>query len=163
DYAGAARDRDPYNKFSRLYLGPLSPYTQISVDARRSLLRRLGVGGAFWIRRLHDYRDQGPFETSFEDYRLNAQAFPLRRVELDLEFHQGHSDRLSPFNDNLFDVTQRGETSVQDFTAELRHTFGEGRLTVNGGGYYRRTGVQDRMLGHQETSQEGLLGGLWLR
>ena len=164
DYTGAARDRDPFNKFSRLYLGPLSPYTQVALDARRSLSTRLGVGGAVWIRRLNDSRDQGPFETSFEDYRLHAQAFPIRRVELDIEFHQRHSDRLSPFDEAPFgDVTHTGETRVQDFTAELRHSFAEGQLTLSGGGYYRRIRIQDRYIGAENTSQKGLLGGAWFR
>jgi len=164
DYTSAANDRDPYNKFTRLYLGPLSPYTQVALDARRSLSTRLGLGGAVWIRRLNDSRDQGPFQTSFEDYRLHAQAFPIRRVELDMEFHQRHSDRLSPFDEAPFgDVTRTGETRVQDFTAELRRSFGEGRLTLSGGGYYRRIRVQDRYIGVENTSQKGMLGGAWLR
>jgi len=164
DYTSAARDQDPYNKLTRLYLGPLSPYAQVAVDARRSLMTRLGVGGAVWIRRLNDSRDQGPFETSFEDYRLHAQTFPLRRVELDLEFHQRHSDRLSPFDEAAFgDVSHAGETRVQDFTAEFRHAFGEGRLNVSGGGYYRRFRVQDHYLGVQNSEQKGFLGGASIR
>jgi len=164
DYTSAARDRDPYNKWTRLYLGPLSPYTQVALEARRTVWARLAAGGAMWIRRLNESRDQGPFETSFEDYRLHAQAFPLRRVELDLEFHQRHSDRLSPFDEAAFgDVSHAGETRVQDFTAELRHAFGEGRLALSGGGYYRRIRVQDHYLGVQDSGQKGVLGGVWLR
>ena len=164
DYTSSARDKDPYNTLSRLYLGPLSPYSQVVVDARRTLVRHLGVGAAVWIRRLNDSRDQGPFETSFEDYRLNAQAFLPRRAELDLEFHQRHSDRLSPLTETTFDdVNQTGETRVQDLTAELRRSFGEGRLTLSAGGFYRRIRVQDRYLGTQNSQEKGLLGSASFR
>jgi hypothetical protein len=164
DFTGSARDKDPYNAQARLYLGPLSPYSQVVLDARRTLFPRLGVGAAVWIRRLNDSRDRGPFETSFEDYRLNAQAFLPRRTELDLEFHQRHSDRLSPLSETTFDdVSQTGETRVQDFTAELRRSFGEGRLTLSAGGFYRRIRVQDRYLGIQNPHEKGLLGAASLR
>jgi hypothetical protein len=164
DYTSSARDKDPYNTLARLNLGPLSPYSQVVLDARRTLFRRLGVGGAVWIRRLNDSRDQGPFETSFEDYRFNAQAFLPRRVELDLEFHQRHSDRLSPLTETTFDdVNQTGETRIQDLTAELRRSFGEGRLTLSAGGFYRRICMQDRYLGTQNSQEKGLLGAASLR
>lgn len=164
DYTSAARDRDPYNTLTRLYLGPLSPYSQFVVDARRTMFPRLGVGGGIWIRRLNDSRDQGPFETSFEDYRLNAQAFLPRRTELDLEFHQRMSDRLSPLTQSaLDDVRQTGETRVQDFTAELRRSFGEGRLTLSGGGFYRRIRVQNQYFGAQNSQEKGLLGAARFR
>jgi hypothetical protein len=164
DYTSSARDKDPYNTLARLNLGPLSPYSQVVLDARRRLFPRLGVGAAVWIRRLNDSRDQGPFETSFEDYRLNAQAFLPRRTELDLEFHQRHSDRLSPLTETTFDdVSQTGETRVQDFTAELRRSFGEGRLTLSAGGFYRRIRIQDRYLGTQNSEEKGLLGASSLR
>jgi len=52
---------------------------------------------------------------------------------------------------------------VQDFTAELRHSFGEGRLALSGGGYYRRIRVQDHYLGVQDSAQKGILGGVWMR
>jgi hypothetical protein len=164
DYTDSARDKDPYNTLARLNLGPLSPYSQGVLDARRKLFQRLSVGGAVWIRRLNDSRDQGAFETSFEDYRLNAQAFLPRRTQLDLEFHQRHSDRLSPFTETTFDdVSQTGETRVQDFTTELRRSFGEGRLTVSGGGFYRRIRIQDRYLGTQNSQEKGLLGAASIR
>jgi hypothetical protein len=164
DYTSAARDKDPYNTLTRLYLGPLSPYSQFVVDARRTIFPHLGVGGAVWIRRLNDSHDQGPFETSFEDYRLNGQTFLTRGVELDLEFHQRHSDRLSPLTETTFDdVNQTGETRVQDFTADLRRSFLEGRLTLSGGGFYRRIRFQGRYLGTQNSDEKGLLGAAWFR
>ncbi len=164
DYTSAARDQDPYNTLQRLNLGPLSPYSQAVVDARRTLFPRLSVGGGLWIRRLNNNNDQGAFETSFQDYRVNAQAIPLRRAELDLEFHQRSSDRLSPFNEVAFDdIAETGETRVQDFTAEIRRTIGEGRLSLSGGGFYRRIRVQDRYLGTENSQEKGLLGGVRFR
>ncbi len=162
DYTGAAQDRDPANNVARLYLGPLSPCTQVAVDARQSIAPRLSVGGAVWIRRLDKSSDQGPFETSFEDYRVSATSFSL--LQLDLEFHQRNSDRLSPFGAaNFDDVGTTGETRVQDFTAELRHSFAEGRLTLSGGGFYRRLRIQDRFQGTQNAQDKGLLGGASFR
>jgi hypothetical protein len=159
DYTGAATDRDPANSVERLYLGPLSPYTQVSVDARRAIGRRFSAGGAVWIRRLNDSRDQGPFETSFEDYRgFGGTSF--KWFQLDMEFHQRNSDRLSPLGATTFDDTSRtGETRVQDFTAEVRHAFAEGRLSLSGGGFYRRLRFQDRFQGMQDGHDKGLLGG----
>ena len=164
DYTSAVRDKAPYNRLARLSLGPLFPYSQFVADVRRTLFPRFGIGAEVWIRRLNDSHDQSAFETSFEDYRLNAQAFLLRRMELDLEFHQRHSDRLSPVTETTFDdVSQTGETRVQDITADLRRSFFEGRLTLSGGGFYRRIRVQGRYLGTQNSDDKGLLGAAWFR
>jgi hypothetical protein len=158
DYTINARDLDPHNPLLRLYLGPFAPYTQFVIDARRTLTRRLWLGGSLWIRRLDDTRDQGPFDTSFQDYRLNAQVFPGRRLETFLEYHERDSGRLSPFPSYQFDDIQAaGETKIQDFTAELGRTFGQGRLRLRAGGFYRRMNFQDRFFYLQHLHDRGLL------
>ena len=104
DYTLIARDRDPFNRLSRLNLGPLSPYSQVAVHARREILPRLRVGGSVWMRRLNDpEEDRGAFLASFEDYRFNVQTYPLARLETFLEFHQRNTDRPSPFGTTEFD------------------------------------------------------------
>jgi hypothetical protein len=164
DYTYQAKDLDKYNKLLRLYLGPLAPYSQFVIDARRSLTRSFRLGGSVWIRRLNDTKDQGPFDTSFEDYRVHTQFFPLRKTETFIEYHQRNSDRLSPLNPTSFvDVSHSGETKVQDMTGELRRGFGEGRFTLHGGVYYRRISLQDQFFIITGEHQSGWLAGAWWR
>jgi hypothetical protein len=108
------------------------------------------------------------------DYRVGAQIVPLRRIGLDFSYHQHDSDRLAPplpTVPSLFDdVSTSGETSVKDLTGELRRTFGEGRLTLTGGAYYRRIDIQGRSFAVQDPSltfkgvhQSGWLAGARLK
>lgn len=163
DYTVAARDLDPYNPLLRLYLGPISQYSQFNIDARHTLSSRFRLGGALFVRRLNDFKhDSSPFDTSFEDYRLNSQVYPWRQIETFLEYHQRNSDRLSPLNPSSFDdLSGTGQTSVKDLTGELRRTFGEGRFSLNGGAYYRRISYQDRFYYLNGLHQSGWLAGAW--
>ena len=162
DYTSSARDLDPHNALQRLYLGPISPYSQFVMDARRSLVPRFRLGGTIWIRRLNDAQDQGAYNTSFKDYRINSQIFPIRKTETFFEYHQRNSDRLSPLNPVSFDdISHSGETSVKDLTGEIRRSFGEGRVTLSGGAYYRRINLQDRFFFIDGAHQSGWLAGGW--
>jgi len=164
DYTIAARDRDRHNLAAALYLGPISQYSQFAIEARRSISPRLRLGGALWIRRLNDSKDQGAFNTSFEDCRANLQLFPARKLETFFEYHQHDSDRLSPLNPTGFDdVSRSGETSVKDLTGDIRRAFGEGRFGLNGGAYYRRISLQDRFFIINGIHQSGWLAGGWWR
>lgn len=161
DFTEAARDLDKYNRLYRLYLGPIPLYTQVVVDARHAFSPWLTIGGSVWIRKLDDKNDQGSFDTSFQDYRVNTQIFPLRKLQTSLEYHHRKSDRLPPDPSTTFDdVSRAGETSVTDLTGELRRSFGEGgRVTLSGGAYYRRFDIQDRFLQLKGFHQSGWLGG----
>ena len=162
DFTFASRDLDPRNPLLRLYLGPISQYSQFAIDARRTFSSMFRVGGTVWVRRLNDRKDEGPFDTSFEDYRIHAQVFPVRKMEAFLEYHQRNSDRLSPLNPASFDdLSASGETSVKDLTGEVRRSFGEGRFYVNGGAYYRRVSLQDRFFYLNGLHQSGWLAGAW--
>jgi hypothetical protein len=164
DFTEAARNADPNNPLSRLYLGPLAQYSQFAIDARRSLVKQLRVGGAVWVRRLNDAGDQGPFDTSFEDYRANVQLYPWRKIEMDFDYHQRNSDRLSPLTATRFDDLQAvGETSVKDAGFGIRRGFREGRLELNGGVYYRRISMQDRFFIINNAHQSGWTAGATLR
>jgi hypothetical protein len=162
DYTVNARDQDPYNTLLRLYLGPIAQYSQFTIDARRTLSSRVRLGGSVWLRRLNDGKDEGPFDTSFEDYRVSSQVFPLRKTEVFFEYHQRNSERLSPLTTTTLDnISQSGETSVKDLTGEIRHSFGEGRFGLNGGVYYRRVSLQDQFYFLNGLHQSGWLAGGW--
>ena len=165
DYTLIARDRARFNRLTRLNLGPLSHFSQFMIAGRREITPRLRLGGAAWIRRLNDSEeDQGAFLASFEDYRFNAQTFPLRRLEVFLEFHQRNTDRLSPLGATEFDnVSRAGETRIQDFSGELRRSFGEGRVVLQGGAFYRRISLQNRFFFIENERVVGILGGVSLK
>lgn len=164
DYTEIARDRDTFNALAGLRLGPISDYAQFFVDAHHTLTSRVRVGASVSVRRLTDEKNQGPFDTSFEDYRAHAQLFPLRKTELFFEYHQRNSDRLSPLTaTTLDDVSASGETSVKDMTGEVRRTFGNGRLGLNGGVYYRRISMQDQFFFLNGLHQSGWLAGGWVK
>jgi hypothetical protein len=164
DYSYFATDRDPYNRLQRLYLGPISPYSQFVIDAHRALRPELQLGASVWVRRLNSSSDQGPFDTSFQDYRAHAQIFLLRKFASVVEYHQRNSDRLSPGAATTFDdVRAAGETSVKDFTGEIRRSFREGRISLNGGAYYRRISVQDQFNVIRGAHQSGWLTGAWVK
>ena len=165
DYTVIARDRDTFNRFTRLNLGPLSPFSQFMISGRREITPRLRIGSSVWIRRLNDSaEDQAAFLASFEDYRFNAQTFPFRKLEVFLEFHQRNTDRLSPLGTTEFDdVGTAGETRIQDFSGELRRSFGEGRVVLQGGIFYRRINLQNQFFFIENERVVGVLGGVSLK
>jgi hypothetical protein len=143
DYTYGANDQDPYNVYRRLNLNPKSPYSQFTIDARHSFTSYLRLGGAMVFRELNNNRDQGPFDTSFNDYRVNAQVFPWRRIETFVEYHQHNSDRKNPVPQAFFpDVSAVGETRIQDLTVQVGRAFFENRLNVQGGAFFRRINFQ---------------------
>jgi hypothetical protein len=164
DFTEQSTDLDPHNPLLRLYLGPIAQYTQFVFDARRTVSSMLRVGGSVWVRRLNDKSNEGPFDTSFEDYRINSQIYPLRKIETFFEYHQRNSDRLNPLNATEFDdLTATGETSVKDLTGNIRRTFGEGRFSLSGGAYYRRISLQDRFYYLNGLHQSGWLASAWVK
>jgi hypothetical protein len=162
DYAYLATDRDPHNSAVRLNLGTIASYSQVVADVQRSLTPRLRVGGAAWIRHL-DAVSQGPFDTSYEDYRAHARVVAMRQAELSVEYHQRHSDRLSPVTAvALDDMRAVGETTIKDVDAEVRRSFAEGRVTVNGGAFYRNISMQDAFMVVSGSHEAGWLAGVRL-
>ncbi|HLJ47886.1 MAG TPA: hypothetical protein VKU01_17845 [Bryobacteraceae bacterium] len=148
----------------RLNFGPLSPFSQFVGSLQRTVSGTLQLGGAVWVRRLNDSADQSAFDTSFQDYRVNAQWMPARKYQAFFEYHEHDSDRLSAFNATSFDdVSQSGETSVKDLTGQIGRAFAEGRLNLSGGAYYRRISLQDRFLINSGLHQSGWLADGWWR
>ena len=149
---------------SRLYLGALQPYSQFTIEGQRTLTRSLGLGASVWIRRLNSASDQGPFDTSFEDYRAHANFLLARKWLLFAEYHQHNSDRIAPGSAIYFDdISLSGETSVKDISAEVRRSFKENRFGFNGGAYYRRISLQDKYFLVDNQHQSGFLSGAWLK
>lgn len=164
DYTLAARDLDSFNRLPRLYLGPIPPYSQVSASGSREVASRLRLGGAVVVRRLNDDADQDAFAASFEDYRVNAQVFPVGRIELLLEYHRRNVDRASPLGAMDFDdVSRSGETLVQDFSGEIRRAFGEGKLILSGGAFYRRMDLQNKYFFIEGERVFGFLGSVRYR
>jgi hypothetical protein len=164
DYTSDVRDLAAKNPLYRLYLGPIAQYSQIDVEGHHQILGNLRAGAAFIVRRLNNHINEGPYDTSFEDYRFNGQYFPWRKIETFFEYHQRNSDRLSPLGVNtLDDLGSTGETSIKDMTGEIRRAFGEGRFSLSGGVYYRRISMQNQFFYITNQHQSGVLGSAWVR
>lgn len=162
DYTEVARDYDTYNALPALNILPIAEYSQFMLDAQRTLTERFRVGGSVWVRRLLNDNNIGPFDTSFEDYRVNTQIFPLRKTQLFYEYHQHNSDRFNPLDSTTLDnISVAGETSIKDLSGEVRQTFGEGRFGLSGGLYYRRVSLQDQFYMLNGLHQSGWLAGAW--
>jgi hypothetical protein len=159
DYTYNARDLSPHNPLVRLYLNPISPYTQFLVDYQRTFTPWMELAGGVWIRRLDDSNDQGPFDTSFQDYHVNGRFIPWREITAYLGFHERDSDRLPPYSPtSFFDISHTGETHIRDFTFELGRAFAEGKLSIRGGGFYRVLDFQGNFLIINHAHDQGLLG-----
>jgi hypothetical protein len=159
DYTYTARDNDPYNTLQRLNLGALQPYTQYVLDASRAINSRLRLGGAVWVRQLVTRPDSGPFDTSFQDYRVNAQIFPWNKIELFAEYHIRNSDRsTSPAPTQFDDLSTTGETQVQDISLEIGRSYMEGRLHFRAGGFYRQLDFRDQFTVINNAREKGVLG-----
>jgi hypothetical protein len=164
DYTVNARDTNPNIPLLRLYLGPIAQYSQVSIEAQRQLFSSLRAGASVIIRRLNDNNDQGPYDTSFQDYQANVQYFPFRGIETEFAYHQHDSDRLSPLGATTFDdVTEAGETSIKDLTGQVGHTFREGKFYLSGGMYYRRISMQNRFYYLNGLHQSGALASAWFK
>jgi hypothetical protein len=164
DYTGVATDIDPHNPLQRLNLGVFSPHSQVVIDARHVLNSRLRLGGSIWIRRLNDSKNQGAFDTSFQDYRGNAQFFPGKKVAVFVDYHRRDSDRSSPTTPATFyDISTTGETKIQDISLELGRSFSEGRVSLKAGGFFRLLNFQNTFFITNNARDKGVLGSATLK
>ena len=144
DYTYGAHDTDPHNPLLRLNLGRLQPHTQFVVDASRAINSKLRLGGTVWVRQLNNRLDASQFDTSFQDYRVQAQIFPWNKTEWLVGYHLRNSeDRDATTPTQFDDLSGTGETQVQDISVEVGRTFMEGRLRLRAGGFYRRLNFRD--------------------
>ena len=161
DYTSNATHSNP-NLLAGLNLGAATPYSQAVLDGHREIKPWLRAGGSVVVRRLTPASEQEAFNDSFDDYRANLQVYPVRKVELFLEYHLRDTHRSSPLGDTLFDdVHNAGETRELDYRAEVRRAFGKAaRLQVSLGGFYRTIDLQDRFFYVPNQIAKGVLGGL---
>ena len=159
DYTYAARDTDPYNTLTRLNLGRLQPHTQFVVDASRAINSKLRLGGTVWVRQLNNRLDASQFDTSFQDYRVQAQIFPWARTEWLVGYHLRNSqDRTSSVPPTgLDDLGSTGETQVQDVRLEIGRSFMEGRMNFRVGGFYRQIDFRDIFVTITNAHDKGIL------
>jgi len=160
DYTEDARDFDPRNPLFRLNLEALHPHSQFIIDASRAINDRLRLGGTVWVRRLNNIQDTGPFDTSFQDYRGYCQMSPWSSVDLLFTYHLRDSDNRSKNipPTEFDDLSNTGETKVQDFTAEVGRTFLRGRLALRAGGFYRNLNFLDQFTVITNARDKGVLG-----
>ncbi len=158
DYTYNARDNDPYNPLQRLNLGPLQPYAQFVIDGSREINSSLRLGGTLWIRQLVNTSDEGPFDTSFQDYRANAQFVTRKRIEVFAGYHIRNSDRpTGPTPTQFDDLSTTGETRVQDLSLEIGRTYMNGRLHLKAGGFYRQLNFRDQFTVISDARDKGVL------
>jgi hypothetical protein len=162
DYTYDARDLDSHNPLLRLNLEALHPASQFVIDASRAINAKLRVGGSVWVRRLDDTQDAGPFDTSFQDYRVHAQIFPVRQIDVLVSYHLRNSDdRTSSVTPTLFDdLSTTGETQVQDTSVEIGRSLMEGRLGVRAGGFYRQLNFRDLFTVINDGRDKGVLADI---
>jgi hypothetical protein len=156
DYTVGATDKDPYNKYLRLYFGPKSPYSQFTLDARHTFNRYLRAGGTIVVRKLNNNRDQSDFDTSFQDYRGSVQVFPGGGIETFVDYHLYDPDRKNPSTvTDFLDVSATGETRIQDLTIEVGRGFLENKVNIRGGGFIRRINYQGNYYKISDTQDKG--------
>jgi len=160
DYTEDARDFDPRNPLFRLNLEALHPHSQFIIDASRAINDRLRLGGTVWVRRLNDIQDTGPFDTSFQDYRAYGQLTPWNGLDLLFTYHLRDSDNRSKNipPTEFDDLSNTGETKVQDLTAEIGRTFMGGRLLLRAGGFFRTLNFVDQFTVISNAHDKGVLG-----
>ena len=85
-------------------------------------------------------------------------------MEFLLEYHHRNTDRASPLGVTGFDdVSRSGETRVRDVSGEIRKAFGEGKLILSGGAFYRRVDLQNKYFFIEGERVFGFLGGFQYR
>lgn len=159
DYTYNANDLNSYILLRRLNLGRLQPHTQFVVDASRAINSKLRLGGTVWVRQLNNRLNASQFDTSFQDYRLQAQIFPWNRTEWLVGYHLRNSqDRAASVPPTeLDDLSSTGETQVQDVSLEIGRSFMEGRLSLRVGGFYRQLNFRDIFVIITDAHDKGIL------
>ena len=123
------------------------------------------LGGAIVLREFDNNRDQGPFDASFQDFRLNGQVFTLAQDRDVCGIPSAeYCDRQNPNNPAYFgDVSAAGETRVQDLSVEVGRGFFENRVNVKGGAFFRRINFQDTYYVINNAQDKGWLANASLR
>jgi hypothetical protein len=136
-----------FDAAGRLNLGRINPYTQFYVDAYRNLTSKIGVGGTVWVRKVNSRADEGPFDNSFQELRVNADYYPSSAFEFGTEYRYRHLNRANPNQAVTFDdIRLEGEKTFHEVYANSAYHLFNGRLTFEGGLFYRRFDTQSRLI-----------------
>ncbi|MEK6325139.1 MAG: hypothetical protein AABN33_26160 [Acidobacteriota bacterium] len=144
----------------RLNLGLVNPYTQFYIDGYRNLTQKVGVGGTVWVRKVNSREDEGPFDNSFQEYRVNADYFPSAAVEVGAEYRFRHLSRENPERALLFnDIGREGEKIFHEVYTTATYNFPGNRLSLEGGLFYRRFDTQSRLISLEGMDTYGYTAG----
>jgi hypothetical protein len=151
----------PLDGAGRLNLLEVNPYTQFYVDGYRNLSRQFGVGGSFWLRQVNDSDDAGPFDTSFQELRVNGDWFPSSLFELGGEYRFRNVSRNDPDEATEFpDIRREGETKFHEVYGNGAFHLFDDRLTLEAGLFYRRFNTQSRLISFDGLDTIGVTGGI---
>jgi hypothetical protein len=151
----------PLDGAGRLNLLEVNPYTQFYVDGYRYLTQKIGVGGSFWLRQVNDSDDAGPFDTSFQELRVNGDWFPSSLFEVGGEYRFRNISRDDPNEATEFpDIRREGETKFHEIYGNSAVHLLDNRLTVEGGVFYRRFNTQSRLVSFKGLDTLGWTAGV---
>ncbi len=152
---------DPENGNGRLNLFEINPYTQFYLDVYHNLSQKFGVGGSVWVRHVNDKEDRGPFDNSFQEYRISADYFPTSAFEASGEYRYRNLSRPNADQAREFDdIRREGETRFHEIYANAAYNFFNNRLAVEGGLFYRRLNLQSRLIDLDGLDTTGFTGGI---
>ncbi|HSO74050.1 MAG TPA: hypothetical protein VLU47_04370, partial [Blastocatellia bacterium] len=144
----------------RLNLGPVDPYTQFYVDGYRNLTSKVGIGGTVWVRQVNSSEDEGPFDNSFQEYRVNADYYPSSAFETGAEYRYRHLSRENAEEaTSFFDIGREGEKTFHEVYANGAYHI-LSTLTLEGGVFYRRFNTQSRLISLEGMDTTGYTAGL---
>ena len=150
-----------FDAAGRLNLGRINPYSQFYVDAYRNLTSKIGVGGTAWVRKGNSRDDEGPFDNSFQEFRVHADYYPSSAFEAGTEYRYRHLSRANPNQATTFDdIRREGEKVFHEIYANSAYHLLNSRLTVEGGLFYRRFDTQSRLISLNGMDTIGYSGGV---
>lgn len=149
-----------FDAAGRLNLGRVDPYTQFYVDGYRNLTSKVGIGGTVWVRQVNSSEDEGPFDNSFQEYRVNADYYPSSAFETGAEYRYRHLSRANPEEaTSFFDIGREGEKTFHELYANAAYHL-LSTLTLEGGVFYRRFDTQSRLISVEGMDTTGYTAGL---
>ncbi|MFY9611051.1 MAG: hypothetical protein WAU45_20870 [Blastocatellia bacterium] len=149
-----------FDASGRLNLGRVNPYTQFYIDGYRNLTSKAGIGGTVWVRKVNSSEDEGPFDNSFQEYRVNADYYPSSAFEIGTEYRYRHLSRANAEEaTSFFDIGREGEKTFHEVYANAAYHL-LSNLTLEGGVFYRRFNTQSRLISLEGMDTTGYTAGL---
>ncbi len=149
-----------FDASGRLNLGRVDPYTQFYIDGYRTLTSKAGIGGTIWVRKVNSREDEGPFDNSFQEYRVNADYYPSSILEVGTEYRYRHLSRANAEEaTSFFDIGREGEKTFHEVYANAGYHV-LSNLTLEGGVFYRRFNTQSRLISLEGMDTTGYTAGV---